>query len=45
MDSESHGIGRFMGHFDDKSDNGDIGRLTTAKSRASVFAVARNSEN
>ena len=30
MDSESHGIGRFMGHFDDKSDNGAIGRLTTA---------------
>ena len=29
MDSESHGIGRFMGHFDDKSDNGAIGRLTT----------------
>ena len=27
MESEPHGIGRFMGHFDDKSDSSSIGRL------------------
>ena len=27
MEPEPHGIGRFMGHFDDKSDSSSIGRL------------------
>ena len=39
MDSESHGIGRFMGHFDDKTDNGSIGRLTAINARYSLERI------
>ena len=46
MDSESHGIGRFMGHFDDKMDNGSIGRLTERvfNTRLLIF-IAGNRKN